>query len=715
MAFERRTRDGLGVACLALVALLAAGGAAAAPGAILLGAPGALVVAAALAAAVVAWRLFPDQGSLALGLLPFVVGLPLAPWVPGIAAWSGPPLFAPLLGILLLFSWQGLATPLARRLLFPVLLVVFGLAALRVQEQVGPEGDEPHYLMVAESLLRDRDLSLEQDYAERRYEAFYRKGTLAPHFRVRGARGEVYSLHALGLSLLLLPAYAAGGYAAASLLMALLSALLVRELRSLVEAWLGEAGTANAVAWLVGLSPPLLHYAGLIFTEVPAALLLALALRLAHDPARLRGRRLVALAAAIAFLPWLNVRYAALSVLVLLYAVSKRPSVPVQLTLAACALAAALALGVYHHALYGFFDPRLVYGARPELALAQLSEGLPGLLLDEEFGLLVYAPIWVLALPGLVRLVRTRAREGILALLVMFSIALLAGSWHMWRGGWNPPARFLVPAVPVLAVGLALALRNGLPAAAALLAGWSLWTGLFGAAEPRLVHRDRDGTAPFFRAHAGAEEWTRLLPGYVLADDDRHRLAALWAAALAAATAAALKAPRTSLRSVTLTSVAAVVCAGGASLLSQSGTGGRQAVHVIGRPALELPRARAFGISPARWGVSSLPWGPAYEPHRHPEGAALAERLDLPGGRYRLTLQADALGSTLPDLLVVHDGRPAVPAAAPFVAGSAGLEAAFEVGGGGPVTLRLRGGSALIVKELWLEASTFGGSPGLIK
>src|SRR6185436_6673912 len=129
-------------------------------------------------------------------------------------------------------------------------------------------------------------------------------------------------------------------------------------------------------------------------------------------------------------------------------------------TLAMGALASALALAAYHFALYGFFDPRRVYGARPELALSQLPEGLPGLLLDEEFGLFVYAPMWALALAGLVRLARTRVREGAAAWLLLLSVAVLAGSWHMWRGGWNPPARFLVPAVPVLAVGLALAFRN---------------------------------------------------------------------------------------------------------------------------------------------------------------------------------------------------------------------------------------------------------------
>ena len=48
----------------------------------------------------------------------------------------------------------------------PLAFLVLTLAAGRAQLRVGPQGDEPHYLMVAESLLRDGDLSLERDYAE---------------------------------------------------------------------------------------------------------------------------------------------------------------------------------------------------------------------------------------------------------------------------------------------------------------------------------------------------------------------------------------------------------------------------------------------------------------------------------------------------------------------------------------------------------------------
>ena len=45
--------------------------------------------------------------------------------------------------------------------------------------------------MVADSLLRDHDLSLEDDYAGGRYQAFF-DGPLRPHYRVRGKGGEIY-------------------------------------------------------------------------------------------------------------------------------------------------------------------------------------------------------------------------------------------------------------------------------------------------------------------------------------------------------------------------------------------------------------------------------------------------------------------------------------------------------------------------------------------
>jgi hypothetical protein len=366
-----------------------------------------------------------------------------------------------------------------------------------------------------------------------------------------------------------------------------------------------------------------------------------------------------------------------------------------------CALSA-VGLLLHHQALYGFWDPRRVYGRRPEFSLATLVEGLPGLLLDQEFGLLVYAPVLVLALPGLVLLFRRDRRLAVAAGAAVVAVVLTAGTWHMWRGGFNPPARFLVPIAPLLVVAAALVLqKRGLTAGGALLVGWSLWTGLGGAWEPRLVHRDRDGTAPFFREQSGAREWTGLLPGYVLSDPDRHRLAAVWAVALLAAVpwrTRAASASRLAVASLGLAAAAQV-----AATVSHQRTDDRDAVRLVGRTALRAPGWR-IGAANGRWGPVPLGWGPLFESHRHPAGAAIGRRLALPPGRYRLTLVAESLGGEAPSLLVAPDSPGAPARVEPFRPATDGWEASLAVlPGERAVNLLLRGGGPLLLRELVLE------------
>jgi hypothetical protein len=692
--------------------LLAAGGAASRPEGWLLGWPGlppALLLAAAAAA--LARGLGVAAGRLGLGL----VGIPLlllagAP-IPGLTALSGPPLFALALGVLALQVAASGPPRWAGRALLPVALAAYALTAWRVQVQVGPQGDEPHYLMVARSLLTDGDLALERDYAEGGYEEFH-EAPLLPHYRVRGREGVLYSLHAVGLSLLILPAYAVGGYPAASFFMALLSALLAREVRSLVREWLGDDGTAEGVAWALAFSPPLLHYAGLIFTEVPAALGVAVALRSARGP----GGALRSLAGglAVAALPWLNARYGIVAAILVVYAIARRPGRSRVAAWVLPSVVSAAGLALFHHLLYGFLDPRRVYGRRPEFSLDVLPQGLPGLFLDQEFGLLVYAPVFALAVPGVVSLVRKWPREGVVLLALAAGVVGTAAVWPMWRGGFNPPARFLVPVVPALAVAVAARVSGGLTAGAAVLIGWGLWTGLTGAVDPRLVHRDRDGTAPLFRERSGAEEWTRLLPGYVLEESagDRARLAAVWAVALGAAVFLSRRRPANAW-GVAGVSLGLLGAAGLASRQSRARTEGREAVRLVHRPALAVPGWRS--TEGAEWTPKDLPWGPVYEPHRHPGGAVIGHRLRLAGAVYDVRLS----------------GEPVEGAAAPYIEvrgravsvlrwgqGPRGPELFGQVdtrAAAAPVTLALRGGGPFILKDIRLQRSTFSEEPGLIR
>ena len=693
------TRGRLGWATLAVVVLLAAGGAAEAPGGWLLGLPP-LAVATALALAalgLMAW--VPERGQVGLGLLGILVLILLGAPLPGVRALTGGPLFGLAFGAFLL-ALSGASVPW-RRFFLPVVGVAYVLAAAQVQRQVGPEGDEPHYLMVADSLLRDHDLSLERDYALGRYRSFH-PSPLAPHFRVRGKNGEIYSLHALGLSLLILPAYAIGGYKAASFFMAGLGVLLALLIRRLLKGVLADDRAAETTALVVALSPPLWSYAGLVFTEIPAALGVAAVLHRGRRPAELSAWGALGLGAILAVLPWLNVRYAVLSVLLALYVLAGRPGRTRVVALLGPLALSALGLMAYHFALYGFFDPRRVYGRRPEFSLLTLPEGLPGLLLDQEFGLLVYAPVFALVLAGGYGLWRKDRRLALTALALCVTVVATAATWPMWRGGWNPPARFLVPLVPALALAVGAALLRGLSPSAAILLGWGLWLGIAGAAEPRLVHRDRDGTAPLFRAVSGAEEWTRLLPGFVLEDPDRRRLAVVWAVALAAA---ALWRGRPTARGLAGATVGLLAAAGVASWVSRTSTAGRDAVRLVGRPALAVPGLSLQGHATGRWPASVLSWGPLYEPHRFPAGAALAERLALPAGRFRLVLMADVLDDRAepPRLRLKGSTCGGLPATS-FFRVPEGLAVDFDLPAAErEVSPTVEGGGAFLLKNLELR------------
>jgi hypothetical protein len=704
-----RFRGLAGWAVLAALLLTGLPGAARETEHVLLGIPGWLWLAVVLVAIVVAAKgLGTEAGAPLLGLgVPLVLLWTLGP-VPGIRAVSGAPLLVlGAAGVVTLVVTRGWMPP--RRALFPVLLLLYAGIALRVQTTVGPHGDEPHYLMVAESLLRDGDLELERDYAEERYRAFTTEA-LAPHYRVRGRGGAIYSVHAIGLSVLILPVYALGGYPAVSFFMALLAALLAREVRGLLRDAGASEPASEGVAWLLALSPPLVHFVGLVFTEVPAALVIARSLRLARE-SEATTRRTLSWAVPLALLPWFNVRYTPVTAILLVYALSARLPRSRAVLVVMVSAVSAVAIGAYHFVLYGFFDPRLVWGRRPEFALGTLAEGLPGLALDQEFGLLPYAPVLALCVAGFVRMARDRTRQAWAALALAAVVLGTAGSWHMWRGGFNPPARFLVPLLPVFALGLAAAFRHGTGSAAAMLAGWSLWAGALGAFDPSLVHRDRDGTAPFFRAWSGAEEWTRLLPGYVLPETagDRTALTLVWASALGLAALARRRSPPTA-SGLATASVVLLGAAAVASTVSEGRTGGRDAVRLIGRPALTVPGWRVIRAADGSWGPEDLRWGTLYEPHRHPDGAEIGARLDLPAGRYRVDLEVEwagpeTSGPAAPQLEVRPEGS-ATGRTSELTRVPLGLSAVFEILPGEPaVSLRLRGGTAFTLTRLRL--STF--------
>jgi len=130
--------------------------------------------------------------------------------------------------------------------------VVFALAAWGVSP-VLPGGDEPHYLVITQSLLYDGDLQIENNHRRGDYRAYY-AAELPPHSIRPGRNGAIYSIHAPGVPALVLPAFAIGGYRGVVVFLILLSAagcalawwLAYRSTGSMAAAWFGWGWSRRA-------------------------------------------------------------------------------------------------------------------------------------------------------------------------------------------------------------------------------------------------------------------------------------------------------------------------------------------------------------------------------------------------------------------------------------------------------------------------------------
>lgn len=113
------------------------------------------------------------------------------------------------------------------------------------------------------------------------------------------------------------------------------------------------------------------------------------------------------------------------------------------------------------------------------------STGLAGLLLSPGRGLLVYFPAVVLALAGSVVVWRRAPWAVVWAWGCFLALLLLHARWFGWDGGWCWGPRFLVPALPLLALLAAAGVGGSPPRSAARLGGLGLvlgsalvsWTG----------------------------------------------------------------------------------------------------------------------------------------------------------------------------------------------------------------------------------------------
>ena len=531
-------------------------------------------------------------------------------------------------------------------------------------------GDEPFHLVVLDSLARDHDLDLSNNYdlEHRPYNRIY----ITTAF-----------LHSPAFAVLLLPGYLLAGRTGALLLLALagagVAALVARRARQLGC----PPGRLRLLVVALLVSYPLATFSTQVWVEVPAALAAAACLvLLAVTPTRR-----VAVTALAALGVVVKTRLALILLPLAAAAWWPRRARRRELGIATAVVVAVGALGIVASLLttgrpLGYRTPASLIPR----SWSQAARVVGGLAFDPAGGLAFAAPLALVALAGVPALWR-RGGGGERALLAggaATALALLHS--HEWYGGGAPPARYLVPLLPAFALAGAqlLARPARWRALARLLVPPSLLVAWVLLSRPHFSVNPGDGGWWFADALARrfAVDARDLVPSFLVI-----RPATFWVPAVLVAGAAALvllarRAP-VAARTIARCSVALSLVAAAVALVT---------LHVRTDRAVdvEAPQVEHLG------GLPEPPEG-TFSRFTHPGGWRLTggDRvvvpLDVPAGaRVFLDgwLEGDAVAGAI--LAVSWDGG--TPASVP-VAGAGRGRVALPPG---PVGRRLRLGLAVV-------------------
>jgi hypothetical protein len=436
--------------------------------------------------------------ALAVLILPYLPYLP--DWVPVVRLFAGPGRLLVWLVVASQVAWSVLGTGRGRRvvvrmrawsalrsylIVFIASALLFGVAALALAPSgMFPGGDEPHYLVITQSLLADHDLRIDNNHSQRDYSAYY-DAELEPHAIAPGRNGGMYSVHPIGLPVLAAPAFALGGYPAVVMLMILIAAAAAALGWRWVRRVTGSVAAATFSWSVTALSVPYLANSGTIYPEIPAAFaVMAAATGAIRDvglgdggapaAAPARAWRALLLGVATAALPWLHAKYAPMAAVLLGVGVWRiwrdHPASPWTRGRLAAMAAAPFALSLtawlaFHYLIWGSPWPSAPYGgaAGTQMSVRSLARGVPALFFDQEYGVLAYAPALAIGLVGLWSMWRAGGRARGLAVEIGLALAALVGTvgaFQMWWGGTALPGRMIISGLLLMTLPVAWEFRG---------------------------------------------------------------------------------------------------------------------------------------------------------------------------------------------------------------------------------------------------------------
>ncbi|MBK5094007.1 MAG: glycosyltransferase family 39 protein, partial [Actinobacteria bacterium] len=292
----------------------------------------------------------------------------------------------------------------------------------------------------------------------------YFRAELKPHL-TNGRGGRLVPWHPVFLSLVILPGFALAGFRGAGITMILFMSLSALFVFLILRRFASEK-MAALVTLFFFFTYPVLAYSFRIYPEVFIVFLLSLGIWACMRFKESNKDGYLVLAGLCASLfPLLHPKFILLTLAVALLAfLVARERLRKLLYFFAPAGAALVFLVLWTYYLYG---PNIVRGLTMTGEAGRFfGEGSPwgvfGLYIDRVWGLLPYAPLYLLLFAGmpLPHERRDFKKWWVFIPATVLVYTLVVGSFKEWHGGTSPVPRYLIPLIPLLVMCAALAFFN---------------------------------------------------------------------------------------------------------------------------------------------------------------------------------------------------------------------------------------------------------------
>lgn len=321
-------------------------------------------------------------------------------------------------------------------------------------------GDEPHYLLMSYSLMHDKDLNLKNNFENDDAKTFY--PGLSADQQVGLGQGTSnsdrwYSIHGIGLPIMLLPGFAIAGKAGAVFTMVLLATITIW----LTMAWTYQVTNNRRLSYFAAASMLCMYsyngLAGYIYPDVVVAgLTLAALLIIERHYGQWVFRSLVGLICGFLLLLHLKTIVIGGPLLLLLAYKLWREEKRLPWEGVIIFIAMLVYFFLSNHGWFGVWNPTKIYGGLTFYSASPLAI-TSAILFDSMRGLLIYNPIMLLIFVGLPVWYKRSRRSLFFALFVTLPSIVAFGTFRGWNGGDSQIGRYAIDFLPILIPAVAFA------------------------------------------------------------------------------------------------------------------------------------------------------------------------------------------------------------------------------------------------------------------